>query len=416
MAKFLINGGKRLSGKVKIDSAKNAVLPLIAGAILTDEEVLIKNCPKILDVLNMIKIVKQLGGKAEFLDDDLLIDASSINTYVIPAYLTKELRSSIFMLGALISRLKKARLSYPGGCDIGLRPVDIHISALKKLNVDVTESGGEIICLAHKMMPCEVYLDFPSVGATENIILSTIFCDGKTIIRNSAKEPEIEDLIRFLNSMGAKIHGAGTETIVIEGVKKLHGTTYKPIPDRIEAGTYLISALITGGEVELHNCKAENILSIVHKFCDNTCKIDAFNDIIYVKGERRQKPFNITTNPYPGYPTDMQAQSMALATVCDGTSFITENIFEMRFKHASELKKMGADIRICGRTAIIKGVKNLCGASVTAEDLRGGAGLVLAGLRANGTTIVNDIHHVERGYCHMEQKLALLGANIKRIE
>ena len=416
MAKYLINGGKKLDGKIKIESAKNAVLPLLAGAILTEEEVIIKSCPKISDVLSMIKILKKLGVKVEFNGDDLLINSSGLNSYTIPFYLTKEMRSSVFMLGALISRLRKARISYPGGCEIGLRPVDIHISALKKLGVDVTEISGEIICLAHNMKSDEVYLDFPSVGATENVILSAVMNKGETVIRNSAREPEIVDLINFLNSMGAKITGGGTETIRIEGVKSLHGTEYKPMPDRIEAGTYLISAIMTGGNVEIHNCPAENILSIIHKFCNNTCKIDTFNDIIHIKGEKSPKAFSIATNPYPGYPTDMQAQAMALATISDGTSFITENIFEMRFKHASELKKMGADIKICGRMAIVRGVKALSGATVCAEDLRGGAALVLAGLSAYGTTTVCDIFHIERGYLDMDKKLAMLGADIVKTD
>ena len=416
MSRYVIVGGKRLTGNVKIESAKNAVLPLLAGAILTDEDVVIKNCPKIHDVLSMIKILKKLGCKAEFFDDNLLINSSTINSYTIPSVLTKELRSSIFMLGALISRLKKARISYPGGCEIGLRPIDIHLSALRKLGVDVTDVSGEIICLAHNIKCDEVYLDFPSVGATENIILASVFNHGETVIRNSAKEPEIEDLIKFLNSMGAKITGGGSETIRIQGVKTLHGTEYLPMPDRIEAGTFLISALMTGGDIEIHNCKHENILSIIHKFCNNTCKIDTFNDIIHVKGERHLKSFSLTTSPYPGFPTDMQAQAMALATISVGTSFITENIFEMRFKHASELRKMGADITLCGRMAIVNGVKALSGAEVFAEDLRGGASLVLAGLSADGQTIVNDIHHIERGYLDMDKKLRSLGADIVKIE
>lgn len=416
MAKYVITGGKKLDGKINIESAKNSVLPLLAGSILTEDDVLIKSCPKISDVLSMIKILKKLGAKAEFEGNDLIINSSTLNSYTIPFYLTKELRSSVFMLGALISRLRKARISYPGGCEIGLRPIDIHIGALKKLGVDITEICGEVICLAHNMKSDEVYLDFPSVGATENIILASVLNDGETVIRNAAKEPEIEDLIKFLNSMGAAITGGGTETVRIKGVKKLHGTEYKPMPDRIETGTYLISALMTGGNVELHNCRPENILSVIHKFCNNTCKIDKNNDIIHIKVARPLKAFSIATNPYPGYPTDMQAQAMALATVSDGTSFITENIFEMRFKHASELKKMGADIRICGRMAIVRGVKALSGATVYAEDLRGGAALVLAGLAAYGETTVCDVHHIERGYFGMDTKLKSLGADVLRID
>lgn len=414
MEKYVINGGIRLDGKVEIESAKNSVLPMLAGAILTDEEVVIKNCPKINDVLNMIKILKTLGVKAEFIGKDLLISSKTLNSYTITEDLSKELRSSVFMLGALLSKVGKARISYPGGCDIGMRPIDIHIEGLKRLGVNVLDVSGEVICTAEKIVGNSVYLDFPSVGATENLILGSVFCQGETIIRNAAKEPEIIDLINFLNSMGAKVHGGGSGTVIVCGVKELHGTVYKPIPDRIEAGTFLIAGAITGGEVEVSNVKAENISSLIHKLCNNTCKISIKNDIIHLKSGRVRKAFGVETSPYPGFPTDMQAQIMALLSVSYGTSVIVENIFEMRFKHARELVKMGADIKICGKTAIINGVKSLYGASVKAEDLRGGAALVLAGLSAEGRTIVHNAYHVERGYYLFDKKLRMLGADIKR--
>lgn len=414
MGKYVINGGNKLDGKIKIESAKNAVLPLLAGAILTDEEVVIKDCPKIKDVLSMINILKSLGVRAKFEDTDLIIKSDGIYDFEVPNDLTRELRSSVFMLGALLARMKHAVISYPGGCEIGLRPIDIHISGLKKLGVNVMDLCGEIVCSAEKIKEGEVYLDFPSVGATENLILASVFVDGEVVIRNAAKEPEIVDLIKFLISMGAKIYGAGSDTITIAGVKKLHGTTYKPMPDRIEAGTYLIATAICGGKVELSNVKAENILSLIHKLRNNTCKIKINNDIIYIKSGKVNKALNIETRPYPGFPTDLQAQITALATVSEGTSLITENIFEMRFKYVRELIKMGADVSIRDKTAIVKGVKGLCGASVKAEDLRGGAALVLAGLSAEGKTIVNDIHHIERGYLYLDKKLTLLGAEIKK--
>ena len=415
MEKYLINGGKKLSGKVKIESAKNSVLPLLAGSILTDEEVVIKDCPKILDVTSMIKILNFLGVKTRFEDGNLIIKADGLNKSEIPNDMAKEMRSSVFLMGALISRVKKAKISYPGGCDIGLRPIDIHLTALRSLGVQFADLGGQIYCKADKTVGKEIYLDFPSVGATENIMLTAVLAEGKTEIHNPAKEPEIIDLMKFLNSMGAKIYGAGTSTILIEGVKKLHGTTYKPIGDRIEAGTYLIAGAITGGEVEVSGADAKNISSLLHKLCDNTCKITIKNDIIYLKSGSSRKAFSFSTGPYPFFPTDLQAQSTALLALSEGVSVVTENVFEMRFKHLAELIKMGADISVKGRTAIIKGVKKLNGASVTANDLRGGSALVLAALGAEGQSEVYGIHHVERGYLNIEKKLSALGADVKRL-
>ena len=414
MGKYVIKGGNKIDGKIRIESAKNSVLPLLAGAILTDEKVIIKDCPKIKDVLNMIKILNSIGVKTEFCGNDLCVDASSVYGYTLPSILTGELRSSVFMLGALISKTNKAVISYPGGCDIGLRPIDIHIKALKDIGVKIEEIGGELYCTTECVNGREIYLDFPSVGATENIMLASVFCIGETTIKNSAKEPEIVDLMNFLNSMGAEIYGGGTATIVIKGVKKLHGTVFKPMPDRIEAGTYLIAGAITGGNIEISNVKAENISSLLHKLSDNTCKISINNDIIYLKSDGKRKCFNIETNPYPGFPTDLQSQMTTLATVSEGTSVITENIFEMRFKFARELIKMGADVKVFGKTVVVTGVKKLHGANVKAEDLRGGASLVLAGICAEGKTVVQDIKHIERGYLDLEKKLMSLGVDIKK--
>ncbi len=414
MEKYIINGGRPLSGKLKIESAKNAVLPILAASILTDEEVVIMSCPKIKDVMNMIKILNYLGVKTEFHQDNLIVDSSGLNSYTIPADLAGELRSSIFMMGSLLSRVKKARISYPGGCNIGLRPIDIHISALTELGVLVTEACGEIICTTDGVKGREIYLDYPSVGATENAMLSAVMAKGKTEIHNPAKEPEIIDLMNFLNSMGARVFGAGTSTIFIEGVKRLHGTCYKPIFDRIECGTYLIAAAITGGEIELSNCNAKNISSLIHKLCDNTCKMTVKNDIIHLKSGKCKKSFSLDTGPYPCFPTDLQAQTMSLATVSEGTSVITETVFETRYNHVPELIRMGANVSVKGRTAIIQGVKRLHGASVTAKDLRGGAALVIAGLGAEGKTVVNDVRHIERGYLDFDKKLNALGAQIKR--
>lgn len=416
MEKYVINGGKKLSGSVKIESAKNSVLPLLAASVLTDEQVIIKDCPKIEDVVSMIKILNSLGVKTRFEEQNLIIDASNITSFSINEKLSKGLRSSIFMMGALLSRAKKARLYFPGGCDIGLRPIDLHLSALKELGVSVTEMNGEILCEADSVSGREVYLDYPSVGATENVMLTAVTAHGKTEIHNPAKEPEIIDLMKFLNSMGAKIYGAGTSTILIEGVKKLHGTEFKPMSDRIEAGTLLIAGAITGGEVQLTNCQAKNISSLLHKLCNNTCKISVKDDIIYMKSGALRKSFSFSTGPYPFFPTDLQAQTMALLAVSEGVSVVTENVFEMRYKHVAELIKMGADLSVKGRTAIINGVKALNGATVTVHDLRGGAALVLAGLNAGGQTIVEDIKHIKRGYLDFDRKLCALGADIKIIK
>ncbi len=412
MENYVINGGRRLDGKLKIQSSKNSVLPIIAGSILTDEEVVIKNCPKIKDVFAMLDILSHLGTKWTFENEDLILNSSSIDKFSIPQNLAGELRSSIFMLGALISRFKKARLYFPGGCDIGLRPIDIHLSALADLGVIISDINGEINCLSNKIVGRDICLDFPSVGATENIMLASIFAKGKTQIHNPAKEPEIVDLMNFLNSMGAKIYGAGTSTILIEGVKSLHGTEYTPISDRIECGTYLIATAIAGGQVELSNCSAKNISLLIHKLCNNTCKISINNDIIYIKSGSVRKNFSFTTGPYPMFPTDLQAQTMSLLTVCNGVSVVSENVFEMRFRHIPELIKMGANIMVKGKNAIVNGVDRLNGATVEACDLRGGAALVLAGLNAEGQTIVKNVNHIERGYYQMDKKLCSLGADI----
>ncbi len=415
MAKYIIKGGKKLEGKIEAESAKNAVLPLLAAACLTDEEVIIKNCPPILDVVSMINILKELGVKVRYEGKNLVVNAASMHSFSIPYSLSKELRSSVFMLGALVSRFKSAEASYPGGCDIGLRPIDLHLAGLKQMGVRVGEFGGEIVCKADKLTGGDIYFDFPSVGATENIILAAVLAEGRTVIHNAAKEPEVEDLQNFINSMGGKVAGAGSSVITVDGVKKLHGTEYKPLFDRIEAGTYLVAAAATGGSVEISNCNPEKISALLHKLCDNTCKITLNNDIIYLKSGSIRKSFNIETLPYPGFPTDMQAQMVALAAVSSGISVIRENIFETRFRHVRELNRMGANIVVKDRVAIVSGVKELSGAKVTAHDLRGGAALVVAGLNARGFTIIEDVRHVERGYYKPEEKFRALGADFEKI-
>lgn len=414
MGKYIINGGRKLSGKISLECAKNSVLPILAACILTDEQVVIKNCPKIKDVFAMLDILSHLGVRWQFQEQNLIINASGINGYSIPENLAKELRSSIFMLGALLSKFGKAKLYFPGGCDIGLRPIDIHISALERLGASIHEVNGQIICTAKNVVGRDIYLDFPSVGATENIILASVLAKGKTQIHNAAREPEIVDLMLFLNKMGAKVYGAGTSTILVDGVKKLHGCEFLPISDRIEGGTYLLATAITGGQIEISNCNSKNICFLIHKLCDNTCKITINNDIIYLNSRGSRKCFSFSTGPHPFFPTDLQAQTMSLLSVSEGVSVVTENVFEMRFRHVPELVKMGANICVKGQSAIINGVPRLNGANVFAEDLRGGASLVLAGLNAEGKTIVNNVHHIERGYYQMDKKLAMLGAEITK--
>ena len=415
MGKFIINGGKKLYGGVKIQSSKNAVLPMIAGALLTDDEVLIENCPKIDDVITMTKILNDLGVKTSFIDCGLLINSSCINSYTVNKKMSKKLRSSIFLMGALVSRLKKALITIPGGCNIGERPIDIHISSLKELGVDFTFIGEEIFCCAKKLKGGKIRLKYPSVGATENILMASVLACGETIIDNVAKEPEVCDFINFLNNMGAEIYGAGTKTLVVKGVKKLHGIKYKPIFDRIEAGTFLLAGIITGGNIEICGVDYKNISCLTDKFYDNTCKIRLINDIMYIQSGENRNSFSLDTGPFPAFPTDLQAQAMAYLSVADGVSYVNETVFENRFKHVKELNKMGANIKIEGNVAIVNGVKKLKGARVKSTDLRAGASLVLAGLIADGTTEVYGIEHILRGYQDLDLKLRALGADVIKL-
>ena len=416
MDKYIINGGEKLYGKVEIQRAKNTVLPLLAASVLTDEQVKIRGVPTIVDVENMLRILSEVGCKIKRQKDCAVIDSSNAVSHEIPARLTKELRSSVFMLGSVLTRFRRAKISYPGGCDIGLRPIDLHLSGLKRLGVEIIEEGGYIECKADKLVGAEILLDFPSVGATENIILAAVKAQGVTVIRNAAKEPEIVDLQNFLNAMGAKVFGAGGGTVVVEGVKRLRGVEYTPIGDRIEAGTYLIAAATCGGEIETVGVAPENIAALLHKLRENGCKIYAKNDKIIIRSSGMLHAVNLVeTMPFPGFPTDLQAQYSALCTTVKGTTLMVENLFETRYKYAGELKRMGADITVRDRTAIIRGVEKLHGAKVTAGDLRGGAALVLAALKAEGQSDVMDLSHIDRGYAEFEYKLKKLGAKIRRV-
>ena len=392
MEKYIIEGGRPLFGEVEIQSAKNAVLPLLAAAVLTDERVVIHKCPRIADVLNMVGILGELGCNTKFDGNDLVIDSADAANHEIPSSLAKELRSSVFMLGSVVSRFGRARIA-----------------------VCVSEGGGYIDCSCGKIEGAEVVLDFPSVGATENIILAAAKAKGTTLIRNAAKEPEIVDLQNFINRMGGKIRGAGTATVRIDGVRKLSGTEYTPVSDRIEAGTFLIASAMCGGEIAIKNADADNISSLLHKLCEISCKISTKDDKIYIRSGRRLSPKLVETSPYPGFPTDLQAPMTALACVCDGSTVIVENLFETRFKHVPELIRMGADVTVRGRSAFVRGVGSLKGADVVAGDLRGGAALTLAAISAEGLSTVTDLSHIDRGYSDFEYKLRGLGARIRRV-
>ncbi len=416
MEKYIINGGNKLYGNVEIQSAKNSVLPILAASVLTDEKVTLVNVPHISDVRNMVNILSCLGCKAVYDGNNIIIDSSSADCFEIPSALAHELRSSVFLLGSVISRFRSAKIAYPGGCDIGLRPVDLHLTGLKRLGVKITEKNGYILCKCDKLSGNEIMLDCPSVGATENIMLAAVKAEGVTVIKNAAREPEIEDLQNFLNLIGAKVAGAGSGTIVIEGVKSLSGCEYKPIPDRIEAGTFLIGAAMCGGEITAEGVYPENISSLIHKLTENGCKIRIDNDKIVLENHRKLTSVKtIETQPYPEFPTDLQAQFTALCCICTGHSIVTENLFETRFKYVPELRKMGADVTVFGRNAFVRGVDKFKGAQVLAHDLRGGAALVLAGLAAEGRSEVMDISHIDRGYGSFEYKLRKLGADIVRV-
>ena len=416
MSKYIIRGGESLCGELTIKGAKNSVLTLLAACVLVDGTVTLHDCPHIADVNAMCAILEKLGCRIKRDGDDVTVDGSGISSGKIPSGLASELRSSVFLLGPLLSRLKKAKVAYPGGCDIGLRPIDIHLTGLRELGVRIVEKHGYIDCDSSRARASEVMLDLPSVGATENLMMTCVFLEGTSVIRNCAKEPEIVDLQNFLNAMGAKVSGAGTGVIRVNGVKRLFGVEYTPIPDRIVAGTYLIGAAMCGGELTLNNVNPEHISSLIAKLPKSTCKITCARDKINIicKGRCESIP-KVETTYYPGFPTDLQTQILTLQTVSDGTSVIVENIFETRFKTVPQLLKMGADVTVKGRTAVVRGVPFLTGAEVGATDLRGGASLVLAGMCAQGETVVDNVFHIDRGYENLAEILPPLGVKIKRI-
>lgn len=410
-----VTGGNRLDGSLKIASAKNAVLPIIAGALLSEEDILIKNCSALSDITAMMKIIRSTGGKAEYDGNNILINCRNSNPALIESDLTGKIRSSIFIMGPILARFKHAALSYPGGCEIGLRPIDLHIFGLKKLNVKIREENGHIICDGSDMKSAEIDLDFPSVGATENIMMAAVFLNGKTTIRNAAREPEIVDLADFINSIGGKIYGAGTDTLVVEGVKKLSGGEYTPVPDRIAGCTFLAACALTGGDVYLENLRSDTVNAVTEKLMRAGCELIRGYDFVRIRSSGKLKAIHkVETQPYPGFPTDMQAPLVAMLTRANGCSVMVENLFENRYKYTVQLNKMGAKITVKDRIAVVKGVNKLHGTSIKSEDLRGGAALVIAALAAEGESIVTGVSHIDRGYYKIEDDFRSLGADIKR--
>ncbi len=414
MDKIVIEGGNRLFGEVEISGAKNAALPIMASSILLDSPVKIKNVPDLRDIRTFDKLLKILGAETNFENNIFEINATSIKEYTAPYDLVKTMRASILFLGPLVTKFGKAKVSLPGGCAIGPRPVNFHIDAIKKLGAKVNVIDGYIIAEANKLKGSEFYFDIPSVTGTENLVMAATLAEGKTVIKNAAKEPEVVDMIKFLKKMGAKIEGEGTEIIEIEGVTSLKGSEYSVIPDRIETGTFIVAAGITNGNILIKNSQLDFLESVVTKLKSTGIEIEENQNGIRVKGNDEITAADVITMPYPGFPTDMQAQFMALMCYSTGVSVITETIFENRFMHAFELMRMGADIKIEGSHAIVKGKQVLYGAKLMASDLRASASLILAGLRAKGKTEVSRIYHLDRGYEKFEKKLEKLNAKIWR--
>ncbi len=420
MEKLIINGGHRLQGRVKISGAKNAVLPIIAATLLGQEAPSrLEEVPSLEDVHTITEVLGKLGVQADFDADKntLFVDSSVIASCEAPYDLVRKMRASFLIMGPLLARCGKAKISLPGGCAIGTRPIDLHLKGFEALGAKIGIGHGFIEATAPEgLKGARIYLDFPSVGATENIIMAASMAEGQTIIENPAQEPEIVDLANYLNVMGAKIRGAGTNVIKIEGVKKLTGKNYTIIPDRIEAGTYMVAAAMTQGDVYIENAISEHLKPVIAKLKEAGVTIEEDVDGIRVTCDKRTKAVDIKTMPYPGFPTDMQAQFMAMMAVSEGTGMVTETVFENRFMHVDELKRMGANIKIDGRTSVVEGVDSLTGCQVKATDLRAGAAMVLAGLVADGETQVGYIHHIDRGYDNLVQKLVGLGADICRTE
>jgi UDP-N-acetylglucosamine 1-carboxyvinyltransferase len=417
--KLIITEANPLKGTVRISGAKNSVLPIIAASLLGDKESIIEEIPYLSDVKVMCDLLKSFGAEVEFSDSKtrLKVNSNLIDNAVAPYELVNKMRASVLVMGPLLARMGVAKISLPGGCAIGSRPVDLHLKGFAAMGAEITQGHGYIEARVNgRLKGSKIYLDFPSVGATENIMMAAVLADGQTTIENAAIEPEIVDLATYLTTMGADIKGAGTDTIKINGVSSLAGATHAVIPDRIEAGTFMVAAAITGGDVQIENIVADHLKPITAKLREAGVEVSEELSSIHVRSDGVIKPIDIKTHPYPGFPTDMQAQMTSLMTKAEGTSMVIETIFENRFMHLAELKRMGANIKIEGRSAIIEGNPKLTGARVRATDLRAGAALILAGLVAEGVTEITDIEHIERGYVNIHEKLKGLGANIERVD
>lgn len=417
MERIVVEKSPALKGRVRISGAKNAALPILAACLLGTEDIYLEEVPELQDVHIMCELLESLGSTVEKLGKGKLkINSSGLHEYRTPFELMNKMRASFLVMGPLLARLGRTENSLPGGCSIGARPIDYHLKGFRALGAQIQEDIGNITASCDRLKGDKIYLDFPSVGATENIMMAAVLAEGETVIENAAKEPEIVDLSNFLRKLGAKVTGAGTSTIRIDGVEKLGGARHAIIPDRIEAGTFMVAAAITGGDVLVENVITSHIKPVIAKLKESGCEIIEEGENVRVKGAAIPETIDIKTLPYPGFPTDMQAQFMAYMTQCKGSNVTIETVFENRFMHVDEFKKMGADIKIDGRSAVVVGPKHLTGTSVKASDLRAGAALILVGLVAEGKTTIRDIYHIDRGYEDIEEKFRGLGANVYRVE
>lgn len=417
MAGIRIRGGRPLTGSVPVSSAKNAVLKMMAAALMTSGRCVIRRAPAIRDVETMAELVRSLGANvSRNADGSLVMEAGIVTCLEAPEHLVRRMRASVLVMGPLLARFGRVRVPLPGGCAIGPRPIELHLRGLRQMGARITEERGFVEARADRLLGTEIHLDYPSVGATENLMMAACLAKGTTVIRNAAREPEIVDLQLFLNKMGARVRGAGGDAVYIEGVDGLSGADHEPIPDRIEAGTYMVAAAITRGDVVLRPVIPRHVEAVTAKLRETGAIVEEVGpDTLRVRGVDRPRPLYVRTQPYPGFPTDMQPQFMALMAIAAGASIISETVYTSRMKHADELRRMGADIVVDGQVAIIRGVRRLTGACVEASDLRAGAALILAGLAADGETVVEGIHHVDRGYETIEDKLRALGADVWRV-